>query len=87
MSEEDEGELKKRMSEKIQWHIVPVPLVDLKNQPSGSAPMNLPLITKFDVDTILEDAKKEYPFGLSVDVSWKQKDEWFVYWFGVKKEG
>jgi len=32
---------------------------------------------------MIEQAKKEYPYGNSV--SWKQKDKWFEKWFGEQR--
>jgi len=34
---------------------------------------------------MIDQAKKEYPYGFSVSVSWRQKDEWFRRWFGEKE--
>jgi len=37
------------------------------------------------IKSVISTAKKEYPYGFSASISWKQKDEWFEEWFG--KEG
>ena len=36
------------------------------------------------VKHMLNVAKQEYPYGFSVSISWRQKDEWFKKWFGEK---
>ena len=34
---------------------------------------------------IVEEMQKEYPYGFSVKIGWKQKDEWFEKWLGNSK--
>ena len=34
---------------------------------------------------MIDQAKEEYPYGFSVSVSWRQKDEWFEKWFGKRR--
>jgi len=69
------GELEKRIKDE---------LTKLKNYPYPTVDADIRLEQCLK---LINEAKKEYPYGFSVSVGWRQKDEWFKKWFGEKEAG
>ena len=66
-----EGELKNRINEKFK---------DFHGEEKRFWTLSYAEVMK-----LLDEAIKEYPFGFSAKVSWKEKDEWAKKWLGKRK--